>query len=57
MADLDLSTAQQVEHQVTLVRALVVRHASAAQCLLDVAEKETVDLILLSAHGSACDAG
>jgi nucleotide-binding universal stress UspA family protein len=46
----------QLEHEVTSVRAFVIRHASAPKCLLEVAQKEKADLIVLSAHGSACDA-
>jgi len=42
-------------HQVASVRTLVVRHANERQCLLDVSQKERTDLIVLSAHGSACD--
>jgi nucleotide-binding universal stress UspA family protein len=45
----------QLAHEITAVHSLVVRHASERQCLLDVTQRENVDLILLSAHGSACD--
>jgi len=37
------------------VRTLVVRHANERQALLEVSGTEQVDLIVLSAHGSACD--
>ena len=38
-----------------LVRAIVLRRADARQALLDVARKEAVDLIVLSAHGNTCN--
>ena len=43
--------------EVGSVRTLVVRHANERQCLLEVAQRERSDLIVLSAHGSACDPG
>jgi len=46
---------KQLAYEVTSVRTLVIRHASAPQCLLEVSQKEQADLIVLSAHGSACD--
>ena len=45
----------QLASEVATVRTLVVRHASERQCLLDLAQNEQVDLIVLSAHGAACD--
>jgi nucleotide-binding universal stress UspA family protein len=36
-------------------RTLVVRHPNERQCLLELAEQEHADLIVLSAHGVACD--
>jgi nucleotide-binding universal stress UspA family protein len=42
-------------HESTAVRMLVVRHANERQALLDVSSRERADLIVLSAHGSACD--
>jgi len=45
----------QIAHEAPLVRTLVIRHASASQCLLEVSQRENADLIVLSAHGSACD--
>ena len=42
-------------HESTTVRTLVVRHANERQALLEVSRRERVDLIVLSAHGSACD--
>lgn len=47
----------QLERQEIAARALVVRHANERQCLLDVAQREGVDLVILLAHGSACDSG
>jgi len=41
--------------EVGSVRTLAVRHANERQCLLEIAQKERSDLIVLSAHGSACD--
>ncbi len=38
------------------VRALVVRHAYGHQVLLDLAQQEQVDLVVLSAHGVTCNA-
>ncbi len=45
----------QLSHEVPSVRKLVVRHANEYQCLLELSQKERTDLIVLSAHGSACD--
>jgi nucleotide-binding universal stress UspA family protein len=42
-------------HENATVRTLVVRHANERQALLELAQKEKIDLIVLSAHGSACD--
>jgi nucleotide-binding universal stress UspA family protein len=44
-------------HEAASVRTLVVRHANERQALLDVSIREHADLIVLSAHGSACDPG
>jgi nucleotide-binding universal stress UspA family protein len=41
--------------EVTDIRTLVVRHTNERQCLLEISQKEHVDLVVLSAHGSACD--
>jgi nucleotide-binding universal stress UspA family protein len=46
---------KQLAYEVPSVRTRVIRHASAPQCLLELSLKEQVDLIVLSAHGSACD--
>lgn len=46
---------ERLAHQGTSVHTLVVRHANERQCLLDIARKEQTDLIILSAHGAACD--
>jgi nucleotide-binding universal stress UspA family protein len=41
--------------EVGSVRTLVDRHANERQSLLEIAQREQADLIVLSAHGSACD--
>jgi len=46
---------QQLAHEVGSVRTIVVRSSHAYQCLLEVSQREQSDLIVLSAHGSACD--
>lgn len=46
---------QQLAHEGTTVQTSVVRHANERQCLLEIAQREQIDLIVLSAHGSACD--
>lgn len=46
---------QALLHEGTNVRTLVVRHANAHQCLLELSNKEEADLIVLSAHGVGCD--
>jgi len=38
------------------VRALVVRRVDGHQALLEVAQKEQIDLVVLSAHGATCNA-
>lgn len=48
---------RRLAHEVPSVHTLVARHANARQCLLEVSRQEQVDLIVLSAHGSACDSG
>jgi nucleotide-binding universal stress UspA family protein len=45
----------QLLNEVASVRTLVARHANEHQCLLEIAQRERTDLIVLSAHGSACD--
>ena len=37
------------------VRALVARSVNDRKCLIEIARREQVDLIVLSAHGAACD--
>jgi nucleotide-binding universal stress UspA family protein len=44
-----------LSHQVAAVRTIVVRHANERQGLREVAQSEHVDLIVVSAHGSAAD--
>jgi nucleotide-binding universal stress UspA family protein len=41
--------------EVESVRTLVIRHADERQSLLELAQKEQADLIILSAHGSTCN--
>ncbi len=45
----------QVPRDVASVRTLVVRHPNERQCLLEIAKRERIDLVVLSAHGAACD--
>ncbi len=47
---------QQLTHDGTAVATLVARHANAWQCLLELSAREHADLVVLSAHGAACDA-
>lgn len=47
--------AQQLLRDGAAVRTLVLRHANAQQCLLEIARREQADLVMLSAHGSTCD--
>jgi len=42
-------------HEVPVVRTRVARHPNERQCLLEITEQEHVDLVVLSAHGVACD--
>jgi nucleotide-binding universal stress UspA family protein len=46
---------ERLDHESTQVRTMVLRHVSARQALLDVAAREHIDLIVVSAHGSACN--
>jgi nucleotide-binding universal stress UspA family protein len=39
-----------------IVRTIVVRHANECQCLAAIVEREHGILVVLSAHGAACDA-
>jgi nucleotide-binding universal stress UspA family protein len=48
---------ERLSHQVATVRTVVVRHANERQGLREAAQTEQADLIVLSAHGSACDVG
>lgn len=49
------SLRERLTHESTAVRVLVVRHANERQALLEVSSREQADLVVLSAHGSACD--
>ncbi|HSD88217.1 MAG TPA: universal stress protein [Kofleriaceae bacterium] len=42
-------------HEVPSVCTLVVRHPNERQSLLEISKQEHVDLVVLSAHGIACD--
>jgi nucleotide-binding universal stress UspA family protein len=42
-------------HEVPSVRTLVVRHPNERQSLLEISQREKVELVVLSAHGIACD--
>lgn len=42
-------------HKVPVVRTSVTRHVNERRGLLEVAERERADLVVLSAHGSGCD--
>jgi nucleotide-binding universal stress UspA family protein len=48
---------ERLERDGVVATARVVRHANERQCLLEVAQSVRADLVLLSAHGSSCDAG
>ncbi len=47
----------QLETQEISVRTLVMRHENRRQCLLEIAQRERSGLIVLLAHGSACNSG
>jgi nucleotide-binding universal stress UspA family protein len=47
---------RQLVQQGTRAQIFVGRHANTHQCLLEISQRERADLIVLSAHGSACDA-
>ncbi len=46
---------QQLERQGATVKTFVCRHVNEHQCLLDIAQRERAELVVVSAHGSACD--
>jgi nucleotide-binding universal stress UspA family protein len=50
-----LGIEQQLANELKTVRTIVVRHSNEHQCLLEISQKEKADLIVVSAHGSACD--
>jgi nucleotide-binding universal stress UspA family protein len=45
----------QLAREIKSVRTLVIRHADERQSLLELAQREQADLIVLSAHGSTCN--
>ncbi len=47
--------AEQLLRDVPVVRTLVKRQADEGRGLLDVIEREGIDLVVLSAHGASCD--
>ena len=49
------SVRDRLAHEAPAVRTLVVRHPNERQGLLEVAQQEHTDLVVLSAHGAACD--
>ena len=42
-------------NDVASVRTIVAQHANECQCLLEISQREQSDLVVLSAHGAACD--
>jgi nucleotide-binding universal stress UspA family protein len=46
---------QRLAPEGTSVNTVVIRHANERQGLLEISRKEQADLIVLSAHGAACD--
>jgi nucleotide-binding universal stress UspA family protein len=42
-------------HDGTSVRTIVARHPNQRQCILETAQHEQADLIVVAAHGEACD--
>jgi len=48
---------ERLSREVSSVRTLVVRHANERRCILEAIESTRSDLVILSAHGSACDSG
>lgn len=46
---------ERLAHEGTSVNTVVIRHANERQGLLEISRKERADLIVLSAHGVACD--
>lgn len=44
-----------LEYAGTAVRTIVGRHANQRQCILEIAQHEHADLIVVAAHGAACD--
>ncbi|KAB2903719.1 MAG: universal stress protein, partial [Kofleriaceae bacterium] len=49
------SVRARLAHEVPGVRTLVARHANEGQCLLHLSREQHADLVVLSAHGVACD--
>ncbi len=49
------SVHDRLVHEAPSVRMCVIRHANERQCLLEVAREEHADLVVVSAHGLACN--
>jgi nucleotide-binding universal stress UspA family protein len=49
------SVRDRLAHDAPAVRTLVVRHSNERQGLLEIAQQEHTDLVVVSAHGVACD--
>jgi nucleotide-binding universal stress UspA family protein len=47
--------AEQLGHDVDRVRTVVLRNTDQPQMLLELLEKEHIDLVILSAHGATCN--
>jgi nucleotide-binding universal stress UspA family protein len=45
----------QLARDVASVRTLVLRHADERQSLLEISQREDIDLVVLTAHGSTCN--
>jgi nucleotide-binding universal stress UspA family protein len=45
----------QLARDVASVRMLVLRHADERQSLLEISQREGIDLVVLTAHGSTCN--
>jgi nucleotide-binding universal stress UspA family protein len=46
---------QSLARVVDSVTAIVARHVDQAQCLLEISQRERIDFVVLSAHGSTCN--
>ncbi len=46
---------ERLSHQVPTIRTLVLRHANERQSLVELSQQEHVNLVVVSAHGAACN--